>query len=116
MNSRDKILVLSIIDVIDEIFDYVQRFECKNFLTFNDDRAVKRATTMCMISLSELIDNLTMEFKTQHSYINFRQFKALRNIAAHKYGSVNFEMIWEIITKNLPVFKKQFARILRENP
>ncbi|AVX19684.1 Protein of unknown function DUF86 [Carboxydocella sporoproducens DSM 16521] len=38
----------------------------------------------------------------------------LRNIAAHKYGAINFVVVWNIINKNIPIFKKSIINILKE--
>lgn len=112
MSNRDIVLIKTIIDTIDEINEYIQKFGCKDFKTFNQQGIVKRATTMCMISISEMVDALTNEFKAENPQINYKSFKTLRNIAAHKYGAVNFEIVWEIITKNLPEFRKKLSEIL----
>ncbi len=114
MSSRDIILIKTIIDIIDEINGYLEDFNCKDFNTFNQQGVLKRATTMCMISISEMVDTLSDEFKLENSQINYKRFKTLRNIAAHKYGAVNFEIVWEIITRNLPVYKNEFLEILKD--
>lgn len=113
MNSRDKVLLHTLLDTIQEIDDYIKEFNCQSFQHFNSQPVVKRAVTMCMISISELVDTLSDEFRSEHDEINYRRFKQLRNIAAHKYGAINFEILWEIVTKNLPQYKMAFGRILK---
>ena len=113
MNNRDEILLKSIFDTIDEIGDYLDRFNATSFDSFISEDILKRAVTMCLISISEMVDALSNDFKKTYSQINFKRFKTLRNIAAHKYGAVNFEIVWEIINKNLPVYKRDFEKILK---
>jgi len=112
MNSRDVVLIKTLLDTIDEIEQYLADYNCTTFDIFDNEKMLKRAVTMCMISISELIDNLSDEFREEHSEINFRRFKTLRNIAAHKYGAINFEILWETVNQNLPNYKKQFENIL----
>jgi len=114
MNSRDVVLVKTLLETIDEIEQYLTDYNCTTFEVFDSEKILKRAVTMCMISVSELVDNLSDEFREEHPEINFRRFKTLRNIAAHKYGAINFEILWETINHNLPDYKKQFEEILRE--
>lgn len=102
----------TLIDITDEVAGALKRFECTSFGQFISDNVLKRAVTMCLISISENVDLLTPEFKACNGYINFKVFKALRNIAAHKYGSVNFEMVWEIATRSLPKYRYEFQRLL----
>jgi len=112
MKNRDEMVLETLIGITDEVATALKRFECNSFGQFMSDPVLKRATTMCLISLSESVDLLTTEFKQKYDYINFKVFKALRNIAAHKYGSINFEMVWEIITKSLPKYSIEFKRLL----
>ncbi len=114
MDSRDFVLVKSIMDTIDEINEYIDNFDCKTYEKFAQSGILKRGTTMCLISISEMVDTLSDEFKMLNRHINFKRFKTLRNIAAHKYGAVNFEIVWEIITKNLPIYRAEFLQILNE--
>lgn len=105
----------TIINITGEVGEIFDRFNCRTFAQFNGDSVIKRAVTMCLISISEMIDLLTPEFKTRYDYINFKVFKALRNIAAHKYGSVNFEMVWQIATKDLPKYNAEFIGLLERH-
>ena len=114
MKNRDEMVLRSLIDITEEVAAALKRFECHSFAQFISDDVLKRAMAMCLISISENVDLLTYEFRTQNEYINFKVFKALRNIAAHKYGSINFEMVWEIITKNLPGYRLEFQRLLEK--
>lgn len=114
MDSRDYVLLKSIIDTIDEINEYIESFECKTYEKYAQLGILKRGTTMCLISISEMVDALSDDFKLVNRQINFKRFKTLRNIAAHKYGAVNFEIVWEIISKNLPNYRTEFVQIVNE--
>jgi len=114
MNSRDVVLIKTLLDTIDEIEQYLTDYNCTTFEVFDNEKILKRAVTMCMISISELTDNFSDEFREEHPEINFRRFKTLRNIAAHKYGAINFEILWETVNRNLPDYKKQFTDILQK--
>ena len=115
MKNRDEMVLNTLISITGEVAEALERFECRTFGQFISDDVIKRAVAMCLISLSESVDLLTTEFKQKNDYIDFKRFKALRNIAAHKYGSINFEMVWEIITKNLPKYREEFKRLLAKH-
>lgn len=112
MNNRDEVVIKTIIDTIHEIYDYIDNTNCKSFEEYDKNSMLKRATSMCLISISEMMDVLSDEFKKTHNEIEFSKLKKLRNIAAHKYGAINFRIVWEIIQKNLPVFRDKFKRAL----
>lgn len=115
MKNRDEMVLTSLIEITKEVHDCLVRFEVDSFSKFSEDPVVKRAITMCLISLSENVDLLTEEFRIKYNYINWKLFKALRNIAAHKYGSINFEMVWEVANKNLPKYEDEFERLLQKH-
>ena len=56
--------------------------------------------------------NLTDDFKEQHPTIPWRQIRAMRNIVAHSYGTVDPETTWEIITDDIPALKKYCETII----
>ena len=56
--------------------------------------------------------NLTDDFKEQHPAIPWRQIKAMRNIVAHSYGTVDPETTWEIITDDIPALKKYCETVI----
>jgi len=114
MKNRDEMVLCTLLAICEEVEFALKRFECETFAQFISDDVLKRAMAMCLISISESVDLLTGEFRAKNEYINFKVFKALRNIAAHKYGSINFEMVWEIITKNLPKYRIEFKRLLEK--
>ena len=56
--------------------------------------------------------NLTDDFKEQHPAIPWRRIKAMRNIVAHSYGTVDPETTWEIITDDIPALKKYCETVI----
>jgi len=86
MNKRDGLIVLHILDTIEEIEGYIKQADCNTLENFKNNSMLKRAVTMCMISISEIVGNFSDEFQKDYSEINIKQFKQLRNIAAHNYG------------------------------
>ena len=55
---------------------------------------------------------LTDEFREQHPAVPWRQIKAMRNIVAHSYGTVDPEITWEIITDEIPRLKAYCEQII----
>jgi len=55
-----------------------------------------------------------MIFKTRYPSVAWKQVAGLRDILAHGYFCVDYEIVWGIITERIPSFKKDIAKILRE--
>lgn len=112
MNIRDRKILLTILEEIEDIYKAINEFKCKNMDDFLQNRLLQKCVVMSLINISEAIGELNNEFKTSHPNVNWTQFKKLRNIAAHKYGAINFVLVWNIIQKNIPSFRQALNEIL----
>lgn len=109
--KRDKYAVEEIIEEIEDIENFIKYSNCKNVEQFLDNEMLKKSVMMSIINISEQTKYLSQKFLKRYNYINFDQFREIRNIAAHKYGTINFVLIWNIIKNTLPHFKEQIAKI-----
>lgn len=78
--------------------------------TFQNDPIYRNAAALCILQIGELVGKLTDEFREQHPAVPWRQIKAMRNIVAHSYGTVDPEITWEIITDEIPQLKLFFTK------
>ncbi|MCL2095368.1 MAG: DUF86 domain-containing protein [Oscillospiraceae bacterium] len=104
MRDRDLTVLKKIIIYINQINGTISRFKL-NFDKFKDDYVMKNAIAMCLLQIGELSGNLTDEFKTEHNKMPWRDIIAFRNRAAHGYGSMDIEIIWDIVTDDIPDLK-----------
>lgn len=79
---------------------------------FASDPIYRNAAALCILQIGELVGKLTDEFRMSHPSIPWRQIKAMRNIVAHNYGSVDPETTWEIIVDDIPKLKAFCLSIL----
>ena len=110
-NRVDKIVANKIIDYCNQIEEIIQRFGA-TFENFNTDRVFQLSIGMCVVQIGELTNRFSDEFKSKHSEISWHAIKAMRNIFVHEYEKVNFEQVWEELTKDVPELKAQLERIL----
>jgi uncharacterized protein with HEPN domain len=54
------------------------------------------------------------EVRNQHPEVPWKTIVGLRNKIIHHYFAVDHEVIWQIVTKNIPATKGKVAEILRE--
>jgi uncharacterized protein with HEPN domain len=112
MNRRDKSIILHVLDTSDEINEYLQNID--SFETYKSNTLIRRATTMCMISIAELVSHFSDEFRSEYSEVNITQFKQLRNIAAHNYGAISVTKLYDTLTLELPAFRSQLESISKK--
>ena len=104
LEPRDKQILEHIIEYCNQILETVQRFG-DDYDKYQADFVYRNATALCILQIGELVGNLTDAFKSIHTDITWRQIKAVRNIIAHHYGSIDAEVTWDIITDDIPNLK-----------
>jgi len=62
------------------------------------DLNARDATTMRVQAIGEHMRSLSNEYRESHPELPWRQAIAMRNIIAHEYGNVDYEIIWEVVT------------------
>lgn len=111
MNSRDRIILIKIVQYSEEIQATVERFSATRE-SFAADHVVKNAVAMCILQIGELSGRLTDAFKETHKDVPWREIKAMRNIAAHNYGEMDIDILWETALYDIPELKKYCEVIL----
>lgn len=75
-----------------------------SYEVFKNDRLLQKAVTMSMLQIGELTTHLSDEFKDlTNNEMDWRNLKGLRNIVAHQYGSIQFDLIWQIKENDIPM-------------
>lgn len=95
--DRDINILRHIVTYCQQIEQTIKRFGDSAEI-FTADPIYRNAAALCILQIGELVGNLSDNFRTEHQAVPWRQIKAMRNIAAHRYGTVNAEITWEIIT------------------
>jgi uncharacterized protein with HEPN domain len=109
--DRDISILEHITSYCDQIEQTISRFG-RDYSIFAADQIYRNAVALCILQIGELVGKLTDAFRAQHPGIPWRQIKAMRNIVAHSYGSVDPEITWEIIMDDIPALKRYCAEIL----
>lgn len=69
--------------------------------------------------IGKAANRLPRDFKTQHSGIEWPKIIGLRHRIVHDYFNIDVEMVWEIIQKDLPLFKSKLSpirqRLIKKN-
>ena len=102
--DRDISILEHIVSYCEQIEQTVARFG-NDYETFVNDAIYRNAAALCILQIGELVGKLTEEFRTTHAAVPWRKIKAMRNIVAHSYGSIDSEITWEIIQDDIPELK-----------
>lgn len=107
----DKIRVQHILDAIAEVEQYLWEVSPEGFA----ENSEKRFATIKQIEIiGEACNQITLTFKEAHPEILWKPIRGFRNISIHEYFGIDFKLVWEIATVDLPVLKVQFFKASEE--
>lgn len=114
MNNKDLNVAQHMVAHCERIERYLNR--CNNSLDeFMNDELIQDGVTMQLLAMGELTTHFSEEFKFEHpTEIDWRNFKQLRNVCAHRYGTLDYKTIWDIVIGELPQVKIFFEGIIKE--
>lgn len=74
-----------------------------SFEVFQASRSYKYICSFCILQIGELVSGLSEEYRAAtQSRVSWRQMKAMQNIVVHDYGSVDMEIVWEVMMTDIP--------------
>jgi uncharacterized protein with HEPN domain len=81
---------------------------------FLADRRTRDAVIRNFEVIGEATKNLPDDVKDRYPGVAWKTVAGLRDIVAHGYYRIDYEVIWGIITDRLPGFGRDIAKILKE--
>ena len=96
MNERDIIIVNKIIAYCNEINDTHTYFNNDRKLFFDKEKGFvyRNSITMPILQIGELAKSLSEDFRISNKDIPWREVMGIRDIFAHHYGSLDYDMAW----------------------
>ena len=96
MNQRDKTILIKIIDYCLEIKDTHDYFKQDKELFINEKHGFiyRNSITMPILQIGELSKMLSTEFLNEYTKIPWKMIMRMRDIVAHHYGSLDYEIVW----------------------
>ena len=99
-SERDSILYLEdIVLAMDRIQEYITGLDFQNF---KRDYKTVDAVIRNFEIIGEASKNLSVSIKDKYSNVPWEEMYRLRNRISHEYFGVDYEIIWDIITRHLP--------------
>jgi len=79
---------------------------------FMTDEKLKRALSMTVINVGELIKNITEETRKEYKEIPWKAIAGMRDITAHKYQTLRMEDVYNTVKEEFVLLKKQLEDII----
>ena len=112
--DRDLRLLKHIVSYCEQIDMAVERFGA-SYSIFAADPVYRNAVSLCILQIGELVSNLSDAFRQEHPAIPWRQIKLMRNIVAHRYGTVDHAITWDVVEHDIPLLKSYCEGLLQQD-
>ena len=101
--------------------DILTAIECVEKYTFNisetqlkEDKLRLHATIYNVQIIGEATYKLTKEFKQNHPDTPWYLIEKMRHILVHDYFRIDLDILWIVITEDIPLLKKQVLQYIEE--
>jgi uncharacterized protein with HEPN domain len=111
MLHRDKICLQKIIKEIDIGKELIGETSQNEFL---ENEMMKRAASMTVINVGELIKTVTDDLRQSHKEVPWKAAAGMRDITAHRYQTLRMEDVYMTIMQDFPDIKTKLENILQE--
>ena len=108
MTYKDLVYIKHIIEAIKDIEISIKELSLEDFA---DSKDSKDACIRRLEIIGEAVKNVSQETKNKYPKIEWKQIAGTRDRIIHAYFDVDLDIVWDIITKNLPVLKKEMLII-----
>ncbi len=78
------------------------------------DETLKRAFVRSIEIIGEAVKRLPDEFRSEHSTIDWRAIAGTRDKLIHDYFGIDYDIVWDIVTNEIPELRRFVRGILKE--
>jgi len=98
--------------MLEDIEDIINFTKGIDFDSFVSNSMVRKAVCMSLINIGELTKALSPGFKAENNSIPWKNIAGLRDITAHKYHTLNLDILWSVVKADIPVLEEFIKKIL----
>jgi len=82
--------------------------------SFQENKEKVDANIRRLEIIGEAVKNIPDSFRDKYPKVPWKKISGLRDLITHVYFGIDLDVIWNIIKNDLPKFKKQIEKILKE--
>jgi uncharacterized protein with HEPN domain len=112
MDIKIRVWLLDIQEAIEEIFLFIG--EKRNFITYQEDLKTKKAVERNLEIIGEAINRI-LKADTSIQIKNAKEIIGTRNRIIHSYDKISDEVIWTIVSRELPDLLEEVKTLMGKN-
>ncbi len=107
--NRDLTYLADLLESAELIMEYISNNTYEDYYSNSilQDAIIRRLTI-----IGEVVTRLSEEFKQNNSSIPWAKIKGFRNILVHEYNSLDYDLVWNTVNKDLPELIKKIRKII----
>ncbi len=110
MSKRpDRLWLEDIHQAVERIEQYIAGLSWQDFL---QDTKTQDAVIRNLEVIGEAVKQLSPNVREAYPEVPWRAMAGLRDRLIHHYFGLNLEILWHVVTQELPMIKQQIRRIL----
>lgn len=78
------------------------------------DEYFSHAVIRAIEVIGEAVKSLSPSIKAKHPEIPWREIAGMRDNVIHRYFEINWQIVWDVMTTEIPVLEPKISDILRE--
>jgi uncharacterized protein with HEPN domain len=107
---HDELYIADLVDSTRAVREYLDGISREHW---DQDRVLRDAVLYRLLLLGEIASALPDALRDRYPEVAWRQIRAFRNLAVHKYFSVDWAVVWQISREEVPVLEEQAMDIMR---
>ena len=102
----------ALIEDIIHAIESIESYQVSSFDAFLDDDKTQDAIMYNIIIMGEAANKIKMDFQERHPDVPWASMIGTRNVIVHGYDQVKLQIVWDIVTKELPSLKEKIISLL----
>ena len=106
------------LDYIEDILDAMEKAEILlegvDYKQFESDFRINYAVVRALEIVGEATKRLPDDLRQKYSEIPWKGMAGMRDRIIHAYDTVDMEIVWEVVKKDIPIIKQQIMQILED--
>ncbi len=109
--SKDDLVRLR--HMLDSAMEAVELIQGKSRADLDTNRVVSLALVRLLEIVGEAANRVTTATQLQYANIPWSQIVGLRHRLIHGYDTINLDILWQILSEDLPALITQLKRIIK---
>ena len=110
MSRRDDQVTLR--HILEHAREAIEMANSRSRADLDSDRMLELSLTRLVEIVGEAATRTTEEIREAHAAIPWREIVAMRNRLIHGYDSIDKDILWEVVTSDLPPLAAGIEQIL----